>query len=510
MNFQPHHGQQWPTMQQSSYRPAEQMQSPPPALSRSRYDGYQIQVIQNPTCGRVAIGKEKDRKPLDPPPFVKLTVPEANDPTKIHMHSPYLIIHAYLEPAPSATPVREEDRRNVGPQLVGTTASSLHRLKADDNHDVAIFVFPDLTVKREGFFILRFVLMNLEEDPTSGSIGDWVTICECHSQTFQVFSPRGFPGMAESTFLTRSFSDQGVRLRLRKDSRALSTRKQNNSLARANQKKRARELPGSIDTPSNEHTDGHREPVTNAYYDSPTSYGEQLDMKRQRTSSAAEHGYMMQDSMGSGMPFEMMTTTSGYPPATTSLAQAPHYANAQLPVPPNYQQAMPAMGPPRGPSGRLNTQINPGYQHGLMQSPSNSYTYSSPQAQSSPSLQDIPNAPQFQGIHPFQGILPSVRSLSHGLTADNARMTTSPPAHSHSTDTTGSSTGSPVDAYTLGPNYTGSFVQATSGSYEQGTLRGTNGITTPVTGDMPPESMHGQSMFHQMLSSEGAKPTSNA
>ncbi|KAI8373872.1 hypothetical protein BD560DRAFT_393816 [Blakeslea trispora] len=37
---------------------------------------------------------------------------------------------------------------------------------------------------------------------------------------FQVYSPKSFPGMSESTFLTRSFSDQGVRIRIRKEPRS--------------------------------------------------------------------------------------------------------------------------------------------------------------------------------------------------------------------------------------------------------------------------------------------------
>lgn len=36
-----------------------------------------------------------------------------------------------------------------------------------------------------------------------------------------VFASKNFPGMAESTFLSRSFGDQGVRLRIRKEPRTL-------------------------------------------------------------------------------------------------------------------------------------------------------------------------------------------------------------------------------------------------------------------------------------------------
>lgn len=36
-----------------------------------------------------------------------------------------------------------------------------------------------------------------------------------------VSPPKSFPGMAESTFLSRSFADQGVKLRIRKEPRTL-------------------------------------------------------------------------------------------------------------------------------------------------------------------------------------------------------------------------------------------------------------------------------------------------
>lgn len=37
----------------------------------------------------------------------------------------------------------------------------------------------------------------------------------------EVSPPKSFPGMAESTFLSRSFADQGVKLRIRKEPRTL-------------------------------------------------------------------------------------------------------------------------------------------------------------------------------------------------------------------------------------------------------------------------------------------------
>lgn len=108
----------------------------------------------------------------------------------------------------------EDSALPSGPALAGTHVSSLHRLKDTDNIDGAFFVFGDLSIKQEGVFRLQFNLYEMGER-------------ECHhirsiqSHPFTVEDHKNFRGLLESTALTRSFSDQGVRLRLRKEPRAL-------------------------------------------------------------------------------------------------------------------------------------------------------------------------------------------------------------------------------------------------------------------------------------------------
>ncbi|KAG2186315.1 hypothetical protein INT43_002753 [Umbelopsis isabellina] len=73
----------------------------------------------------------------------------------------------------------------------GSVVSSLYHLKDIDNADAGFFVFPDLSVRMEGNYRLKLSL-------------------------FEII---GFPGMEESTFLSRSFADQGLKLRIRKEIR---------------------------------------------------------------------------------------------------------------------------------------------------------------------------------------------------------------------------------------------------------------------------------------------------
>ena len=175
-----------------------------------------LEVRQQPLHGRVAIGKEKDRKPLDPPPFIQLSVDHTADPSAYYLQSPYYFMMACLESADG----KEQPNGN----LLGTLVSSLHKLKDTDNKDGGFFVFGDLSVKQEGKYRLRFYLHVMRGMEST-------LITSIQTDEFTVYPAKTFPGMAESTFLTRSFSDQGVRLRLRKDSRTMTTRKRNSAAA---------------------------------------------------------------------------------------------------------------------------------------------------------------------------------------------------------------------------------------------------------------------------------------
>ncbi|OBT96375.1 hypothetical protein VE01_05624 [Pseudogymnoascus verrucosus] len=177
---------------------------------------HELIVRQKPLNAKVFIGKEKDRKPIDPPPIVQLKISEAVDPSQNFLQSPYYFISTSLvDDDENKSP---EDREEVKNALAGTLVSSLHRLKDSDNIDRGFFVFGDLSVKIEGTFKLQFTLYEVRDKEV-----EYIT--STLSEPFKVHPAKNWPGMAESTFLTRSFSDQGVRLRLRKEPRfRLSTR----------------------------------------------------------------------------------------------------------------------------------------------------------------------------------------------------------------------------------------------------------------------------------------------
>jgi hypothetical protein len=89
------------------------------------------------------------------------------------------------------------------------------------------FVFPDLSIRHEGKYRLTFSLYEDVKDPadqdaeTEGK-PTGPHIChrlEVKTLPFSVFSAKKFPGLAESTSLSKIFAEQGCRVRIRRDVR---------------------------------------------------------------------------------------------------------------------------------------------------------------------------------------------------------------------------------------------------------------------------------------------------
>eukprot|EP00842_Homolaphlyctis_polyrhiza_P002802 jgi/Hompol1/3522/HPOL_003268-RA len=94
----------------------------------------------------------------------------------------------------------------------GSIVSSLYRLRDLDSKDGAFFVFPDLSVRMEGIYRLKFSLFEI--------VNTEILFCtSIISDIFNVFPAKKFPGMEESTMLSRTFAEQGLKIRIRKEVR---------------------------------------------------------------------------------------------------------------------------------------------------------------------------------------------------------------------------------------------------------------------------------------------------
>ncbi|KAF1812239.1 hypothetical protein P152DRAFT_473950 [Eremomyces bilateralis CBS 781.70] len=199
-----------PGMYQQQPYPVYGIVQPSPAYRPLESRDVRLLVRQQPKEALVAVeGKEKGRKPVDPPPFVQLVVHQQADPSSVYLSNPYLFCVASLYDKTGRVPA------NSGKALTGTLVSSLHRVKDTDNNDGGFFVFGDVSVKLPGEHVLCFTLYDYRKEE-----GAAFKLCQGFSEPFKVVTQKEFRGLDESTYLSRAFSDQGIRLRLRKEPRA--------------------------------------------------------------------------------------------------------------------------------------------------------------------------------------------------------------------------------------------------------------------------------------------------
>ncbi|KAJ5476296.1 Velvet factor [Penicillium sp. IBT 31633x] len=302
-----------------------------PSLSReAQGSDFDLIIRQQPNRARVAGGKEKERKPIDPPPIVQLRVREEGTYLAQHyLQSPYYFMCCSLYDATEDRPVP------VAPStaLAGTLVSSLHRLKDVDNSDGGFFVFGDLSVKIEGEFRLKFTLFEMRKDQVC-------YLKSIISERFTVSPPKSFPGMMESTFLSRSFADQGVKLRIRKEPRTMLKRRQD-------------EFHPPVPTRSPERQSVQIPPASSYGGYPPTArdyayYGQQPPIKRHRTSIDYGRQQGIYDTDGRMVrqmdPYSQPTAAMyAGQPATYQNPAMQNYATGQ--VVPDYAALYPGMQP---------------------------------------------------------------------------------------------------------------------------------------------------------------------
>ncbi|KAI0878858.1 velvet factor-domain-containing protein [Hypoxylon argillaceum] len=199
---------------------------------------YQLEVLQQPERARACGSGPKssaDRRPVDPPPVVILRVLEgenfegARDIT--FDYNVDFFCYASLEHArPMAHGRVQTPAATSPPVLTGFPVSGCCYLDRPD--PAGYFLFPDLSVRHEGRYRLVFSLYELIKnegdldrdapEPESGAVQLPTDAChrmDLRSADFTVFSAKKFPGLTESTSLSRTVAEQGCRVRIRRDVR---------------------------------------------------------------------------------------------------------------------------------------------------------------------------------------------------------------------------------------------------------------------------------------------------
>lgn len=175
-----------------------------------------------------------DRRPVDPPPIVELKIyeGEGNDEdlrdVTFAMNANYFLF-ATLEQARNVAHGRVQQDQNRLTVLTGTPVAGMVYL--DRPTPAGYFIFPDLSVRHEGKYRLSFSLYEELKDekdydqheeppkPNEDGIPHVTHRLEVKSNPFTVYSAKKFPGLTESTSLSRMVAEQGCRVRIRRDVR---------------------------------------------------------------------------------------------------------------------------------------------------------------------------------------------------------------------------------------------------------------------------------------------------
>lgn len=128
---------------------------------------------------------------------------------------------------------------NFQRNLIGSLSVSASYLTDTEDKTGYWFVLQDLSVRTEGNFRLRLAFMNLSV-PLSppGNSSQQIPYINGSTQpsrvpvlatrftdTFQVYSAKKFPGVKESTELSKKFANQGIKIPIRKDGGGPGSRK---------------------------------------------------------------------------------------------------------------------------------------------------------------------------------------------------------------------------------------------------------------------------------------------
>lgn len=310
-----------------------------------------------------------DRRPVDPPPVVELRILETdpNDGHKTDITFGYnanFFLYATLATARPMAHGRVQGQPPSCPALTGVPVAGIAYL--DRPTQAGYFIFPDLSVRHEGRYRLTFNLYEQVKDAKDADkdspfpVQDNVPSTpskpsaprahlhfrlEVKSIPFTVYSAKKFPGLAESTSLSRIVAEQGCRVRIRRDVRM-----------RRRETKANKEFPDYEDNPSYVRPDRYITPeaysappverprsTSNSTVDVPYNYSEP-----QRRPSIPEFGYHAPQPY----PQPPVTPTSGY---QSHLSFGSAHAQYQVPPLPSAQH------PPPPPPAAPYSSPHPGY-----------------------------------------------------------------------------------------------------------------------------------------------------
>lgn len=224
----------------------QSLPSPDPTIQRfnPQLRLLKLVLIQQPIRARMCGSSDRDWRPVSPPPVLRLELYDMQgQPIIDHVFMQNLVLHTTLwtedceeELTVVELPQNTNSKRisaaaksrkrgittfgngsikpglEIENNLLGDYSASSSIVEDDQGEHGCYFVFPNLSIRLEGRYRLKFNLIKL---PNLKDTLVPTNLATTFSDPFDVYSIKTFPGMIESTALSRTLAQQGIKIPIR-------------------------------------------------------------------------------------------------------------------------------------------------------------------------------------------------------------------------------------------------------------------------------------------------------
>ncbi|CAO3694634.1 hypothetical protein G6F70_000245 [Rhizopus microsporus] len=170
---------------------------------------YKLEIAEQPVQCRISSDNDKDRRPIDPAPIIKLTVLDKdNQRIQDPGESPFYVMHVSLWSVDMKTQYDLIENSRV---LTGSLVSSPSLLKDLQDELAYFFAFSDLSIRLTGQYRLRFSLVHIARNEI---------VDQVFSDPFTTYSAKTYPGMKKSSELAKHLAKQGLKITIRTQTRS--------------------------------------------------------------------------------------------------------------------------------------------------------------------------------------------------------------------------------------------------------------------------------------------------
>ncbi|GAB7339773.1 hypothetical protein MBLNU457_6329t1 [Dothideomycetes sp. NU457] len=254
---------------------------------------YSLRMRQQPIAARACGFGERDRRVVDPPPIVELIARDPVTGKQEYESDSYVTLHCVL-----VDPDTGEDQSQIPPsrpdmasaqRLMGNSLASPCVAKDEKGVKGSFFVFPDLSCRSPGKYKLLFRLLKVNPRDMTNPAKNRIR-ATLHSDAFDVFTAKEFPGMRASSALLRSLRNQGLNVGVKKGS-AASRRNARRKALDQQQRRRGHHSDGEEDDDDDDDDDSEdNSDSEDEEDDRPRKKGQKRDKEEEAQSGTKDKG----------------------------------------------------------------------------------------------------------------------------------------------------------------------------------------------------------------------------